>query len=186
MDLDARKVEIKAIPIIILCLFGCSDKGPKISDTNINMEKLPVQEFFDSTKMSLTENNVKIWTLNTTHLVKYRMAERIFINPVDITYFTRDGTSRLTADSGHISHEMDTLVANSNVRIRTSDNKLVTTSYIAWHKMTDKISSDRFVKMVTQEGDVYSGTGFIANTNLSEWKILKNVKAQIHEVDKKM
>ncbi len=184
MDLDARTMEIKTLIIIFLLLVSCSDKKPKISKTNINPDSIPVQEFFENTRLSLTEKNKKLWSLNTNHIIKYRKDGSTYIQPVDIIYYTDNGRSHLTADSGRISSEMDTLISNGNVKITTYDRKEVTTSYIAWFKKSDRVTSDRFVKMITTEGDVYTGTGFIANTSLSEWKILKNVKARIHNIDK--
>lgn len=181
-------MEIKALIVVCLCvaLWGCGNKRPKFSDIRIDADSLPVQEFFDSTKMSLTEDNIKIWTLHTTHLKKFRKNGRIYIDPVDVTYYTKEGQSHLVSDSGMISHEMDTLIARSNVSITTSDGRKVTTTHIAWNKQSNKVTSDQFVKMVTKEGDVYSGEGFEANTDLSEWRILRNVKARIHQIDKKM
>jgi LPS export ABC transporter protein LptC len=176
-------MEIKTLIFLLLTLTACSDKHHRISSTTINPDSLPMQEFFENTKLTLTEKNRKLWTLCTSHIVKYRKDGSTYIQPVDIIYFTEGGHSRLKADSGRISSEMDTLISSGNVIISTYDKKEVTTSYIAWYKKSDKVTSDRFVKMITSEGDVYTGTGFIANTSLSEWKILKNVKARIHNID---
>jgi LPS export ABC transporter protein LptC len=179
-------MEIKILILVMVVFCACSDKRHKISSTTINPDSLPAQEFFENTKLSLTEKNKKLWTLNTNHIVKYRKDGSTYIQPVDILYYTEGGHSRLKADSGRISSDMDTLESSGSVSISTYDKKEVTTSYIAWFKKSDKVTSDRFVKMVTSEGDVYTGTGFIANTSLSEWKILKNVKAKIHNIDKEM
>ena len=178
-------MEIKTLILALLLQFAaCSNKHPKISKTFIPSDSLPSQEFFENTRLSLTEKNKKIWTLNTSHIIKYRRDGSTYMQPVDIIYYTEQGRSHLNADSGRISAEMDTLISNGNVKITTYDKKEVTTSAIAWYKKSDKIASDRYVKMITSEGDVYTGTGFIANTSLSEWKILKNVKAKIHNIDK--
>ena len=185
MDMDARTLEIISL-CCCLFLLNCGKQNPRISETRIEQENLPLQEFFDSTRLSCTENNRKLWTLNTTHLIKYRRDGRIFVDPVHILYNTKEGHSVLKADSGQISDRMDTLIASGNVRVKASDGKTLTTTLIAWHKGTNKVTSDRFVRLVTGEGDVYSGTGFIANTDLSEWKILKNVKARINEAGSKM
>lgn len=177
-------MEIKTLILLaaFFC-FSCSEKKPNSGELIIDPEHLPQQEFLEQTKMSLTENNRKLWTLKTNHLVKYRKDGHIYLNPVDIIYFTTQGESRLFADSGHISSAFDTLIATGSVKIKTYDNKQVTTSYIAWHKKSNKVFSDRLVEMVTSSGDIYTGTGFTANTDLSEWRILKNVKAKIHDVN---
>jgi LPS export ABC transporter protein LptC len=179
-------MEIKTLIVLFLLFVSCSDKRPKISKTFINPDSLPAQELFENTKLSLTEKNKKLWSLTTDHIIKYRRDGSTYMQPVDIIYYTEGGRSHLKADSGRISSEMDTLISNGNVKITTYDKKEVTTTYIAWYKKSDKVTSDRFVKMVTSEGDEYTGTGFIANTSLSEWKILKNVKARIHNIDKGM
>ncbi|OGJ94145.1 MAG: LPS export ABC transporter periplasmic protein LptC [Candidatus Raymondbacteria bacterium RifOxyC12_full_50_8] len=168
-----------------LILISCSRDKPKISGTRIEESRLPVQEFFDTTRLTLTEDNRKLWTLTSTHIIKYRKDSRTYVNPVDLVYFQTNGTSHLTADSGKISENMDTLIAMGKVKISTAEGKRVTTSLIAWDKKSAKVTSDKFVRMVTEEGDVYSGRGFIANTDLSEWRILRNVQAEIHNVDRK-
>jgi len=186
MDLDARKVEVAALIFLILAGFSCSRKKPRISEITIEASRLPVQEFFDSTRLTLTEKDRKIWTLKTTHIIKYRKDGYIYMNPVEIDYFLEKGKSHLTADSGKISEKMDTLIAMGTVRIKTDQGRRVRTTYMAWHQKTNKVTSPAFVRMDTPGGDVYSGTGFIANTDLSEWRILKNVRAEIQNVRKKM
>jgi LPS export ABC transporter protein LptC len=177
-------MEIKALILFTAVLFcACSDKKPNPGELIIDNDKLPVQEFMDQTRMTLTEKNKKLWTLKTNHLLKYRKDGHIYLTPVDIIYFTAQGESHLFSDSGNISNAFDTLIANGNVKISTYDGKQVTTSSIAWHKKTNKVFSDRLVEMITSEGDIYTGTGFTANTDLSEWHILKNVKAKIHDVN---
>lgn len=186
MDMDARPMEIKTlIPLLaLMALWGCGGQGPKISNVRISADSLPAQEFFGETRLSLTEKNKKLWSLTTTHILKYRKGNHTYLDPVDIIYFTRDGRTHLKADSGVITGDMDTLRALGKITIRTFDKKEVTTSQIAWYKKTDKVASDRYVRMVTSEGDVYTGTGFIANTDLTEWKILKNVKAKINDLNR--
>jgi len=180
-------MEIKTLILIVAFLLGgCSGKKQKISELVIDSEHLPVQEFMDQTTMSLTEKNKKLWTLKTKHLIKYRKDGHIYMAPVNITYFTSQGESLLSSDSGHVSNAFDTLIATGNVKIVTYDKKQVVTTYIAWHKKSNKVFSDRFVEMTTSEGDVYTGTGFTANTDLSEWRILKNVKAKIHNINAKI
>lgn len=150
----------------------------------MNPDSIPLQVFRDTVKMSMTENGKKLWSLAATNIVRYKTGMGTIVFPVDIIYYTKTGTSHLKADTGLISPSMDTLEALGNVEVKTYDHKTVTTSRIIWYKATDKVVSDRFVKMVTTEGDAYSGIGFVANTNLSEWKILKNVKAKILNVNK--
>jgi LPS export ABC transporter protein LptC len=177
-------MEIKTLIFLAaIMLFSCSDKKPKSDELIIDSDKLPVQEFLDQTRMTLTEKNKKLWTLKTDHLLKYRKDGHIYLTPVDIIYFTTQGESHLHSDSGHISNAFDTLIANGDVKISTYDGKQVTTSSISWHKKTNKVFSDRLVEMITSEGDIYTGTGFTANTDLSEWRILRNVKAKIHDVN---
>jgi LPS export ABC transporter protein LptC len=183
--MDARKVEVLAL-FLAMALVSCGRQGPRVSETRIEPENLPQQEFFDSTRLSCTEDNRRLWTLTTHHLIKYRKDGRIAVDPVRIIYNTREGRSVLISDSGQISSNMDTLIASGRVKITASDGKKLTTELIAWYKLTNKVTSDRFVRLVTEDNDVYSGTGFIANTDLSEWKILHNVKARINEAGRKM
>ncbi|MFH0920454.1 MAG: LPS export ABC transporter periplasmic protein LptC [Fibrobacterota bacterium] len=179
-------MEIKTLTLFLaaaLLFCACGDKKPAANELVIDNDNLPVQEFMDRTTMSLTEKNKKLWTLKTSHLVKFRKGGHIYLNPVEIIYFTPQGESHLRSDSGHISSAFDTLIATGNVKISTYDGKQVTTSAISWHKKTDKVFSDRLVEMMTSEGDIYTGTGFTANTNLSEWRILHNVKAKINDMN---
>ncbi|OGS36966.1 MAG: LPS export ABC transporter periplasmic protein LptC [Elusimicrobia bacterium RIFOXYB2_FULL_49_7] len=181
-----EKINLFLLFFLFLWLPGCKNERLPVSQVRIDTDKMPLQEFKDTTRLSCTENDRRLWTLTTTHLVKYKADGRIYVNPVHITYNTRDGVSLLESDSGQISYAMDTLLAVGNVRICAADGKRLVTSLIGWYKNTGKIISDRFVKFTTEDGDVYSGVGFIANTDLSEWKILRNVRATIHEADKKM
>jgi LPS export ABC transporter protein LptC len=178
-----RKPLILIAVILILC-GGCRNKQPAISGTSMNVDSIPMQEFTDTVRMSMTEKDKKLWSLTTTHIIRYRSKGGTIVSPVDVIYYTNTGTSHLTADTGLISVAQDTLEALGNVVIKTYDNRSVTTSRIVWFKKTDRVESDRAVKMVTTEGDVYTGVGFKANTNLTEWRILKNVKAKIKNANR--
>ncbi|MBL8026409.1 MAG: LPS export ABC transporter periplasmic protein LptC [Fibrobacteres bacterium] len=172
------------IALTISISTGCKSKKPQFGKGSMHPDSIPLQEFTDTVRMSMTEKGVKRWSLITTHIVRYKTKGGTVVTPVHVTYYTNTGLSILTADTGIISSAQDTLEANGNVAIKTYDKKEVTTTRIVWHKSTDKVESDRAVKMITAEGDVYTGTGFKANTNLSEWRILKNVKARIKNPNK--
>jgi LPS export ABC transporter protein LptC len=171
------------ITSLVFCV-GCRNKKPAISSSIINVDSIPMQEFVDTVRMSMTEKDKKLWSLTTTHIIRYKSKGGTIVSPVDVVYYTKTGTSHLTADTGLISVAQDTLEARGNVQIKTYDNRSVATSRIIWFKKTDRVESDRSVKMVTAEGDVYTGVGFRANTNLTEWRILKNVKAKIKNANK--
>ena len=186
MDLDAPPMEIKALKfflLFLLLLSGCGKTKQKYSDIRIDPDYMPLQELQGPSILTLTEKNEKLWILKTPHLMRYRKKGDTYASPVDIVYFNKSGNSHLIADSGKISIDMDTLVGKGNVKIDTYDHKYLTTEYVAWYKKTNKIWSNADVRMVTEDKSVYTGTGFIANTDLSEWKILKNVHARIANVD---
>lgn len=167
---------------------SCKSKKREVHNVRINDDSIPVQEFFDTTIMEMMRDNQIAWRLTTTHMVKYKKNENIFVNPVYVNGFNSKGkiSSSLFADSGLVSGTGDTLIAIGHVLLKAADGKRMNTSKLSWDRNTDFITSNRYVRMKTESGDVFSGVGFEAKSDLNEWRILKNVKAEIHNVEKQL
>jgi LPS export ABC transporter protein LptC len=178
----------KGFLIITLAIlaFSCRKKTPAAMET-VNADTLPTSEFFGPTELSCTEGKDTKWRLHTTHIIRYDQKKKINMDPVTVYIYTenRRDSNILTANSGEIADDLSSLAAWGNVVVNTYDGKRLLTEEIHWDKNTDKISSPKFVKLTTREGDVITGTGFEADNSLNRWKIMNRVKAKIKQVEKK-
>ncbi len=165
-----------------MVLFSCSGEGEEEYGF-VPKDKLPSQEFTDTTVLYSLGDMKKKMELRTTHLVKYKEKGNIMLSPVIINYFDKSGklASWLKGDSGSANSKMDTLSAWGSVLIKSSGEKSLETEWIQWRKNEDIIYSDRDVKFTTEAGDVLTGNGFTSNSDLSEWKIHENVQAPIKD-----
>lgn len=87
-------------------------------------------------------------------------------------------SSRLTANYGisyENSHEM---IVRDNVQVVNVNGEIMNTEELIWNSKTEKITSDKFVKIQTKDEIIY-GDGLEANQDLTNYKIRK-IRGTIH------
>lgn len=87
-------------------------------------------------------------------------------------------SSTLTAKYGisyENSHEM---IVRDNVQVVNINGEIMNTEELKWNNQTEKITSDKFVKIQTREEIIY-GDGLEANQDLTSYKIRK-IRGTIH------
>ncbi len=87
-------------------------------------------------------------------------------------------SSTLTADYGisyENSHEM---IVRDHVQVININGEIMNTEELKWNSQTEKITSDKFVKIQTKEEIIY-GDGLEANQDLTNYRIRK-IRGTIH------
>jgi LPS export ABC transporter protein LptC len=106
---------------------------------------------------------------------------------LDIDFFDTTGQvmSQVVGDSGVIRENSGQLSIYGNVVVITEDNTKLETDYLFWNTTTDKIYTDAFVKITTEDG-VLTGWGLEGDQKLSSYQILSKVSGSAKDVDKFM
>ena len=82
--------------------------------------------------------------------------------------------SILKAEHASIDEQKKIMIASQNVILESSDDKKLETEELVWDEMSNKIYTDKKVKITTGEKVIF-GEGFISNPDFTEYSI-----TQIH------
>jgi len=104
---------------------------------------------------------------------------------LDIDFFDSTGQviSQVVGDSGVIRENSGQLSIFGNVVVINEEKTKLETDYLFWNTTTDKIYTDAFVRITTDDG-VLTGWGLEADQKLSSYQILSKVSGTAKDVDK--
>lgn len=80
--------------------------------------------------------------------------------------------STLTAKYGITYENSHEMIVRDNVKVVNVNGDILNTEELVWNEQTEKITSDKFVKIQTQDEIIY-GDGLEANQDLTNYKIKK-------------
>ena len=169
------------LTIILITAFMFSCTGEKIRPhVNLTMEEenIPVQESWDS-KVIFTENGILKGILYTDHLRAFNDPKEKLLDGVRFEFFNEEGkkTSQLTSKHGRIDElTQDMYAIDSVVAINDSSNIKLETDELMWRKKDEKIISDKFVR-VTSDEEIIEGYGFESDQQIKNY-IIRNVTYQ--------
>lgn len=91
-----------------------------------------------------------------------------------LVFFSPEMTkqSELTAGYGISYDKSDEMIARNNVVVVNVNGERLETEELVWNQKTEKISSEKFVKITTRD-EIIFGDGFESNQDISNYKIRK-------------
>jgi hypothetical protein len=93
---------------------------------------------------------------------------------------------RVTADSGTVDEGISFLVASGHVHGHSEKGVDITSDSLRWNKAINQISTEARVRVISEEGDVLTGKGFLSDAKLDNWQILSDVKGVFQKVEKRI
>jgi len=165
--------------LMISILISCADDKirPHV-DLTIEEENIPVQESWDS-KVIITENGRLKGILYTDHLRTFNDPKEKLLDGVRFEFYNEKGkkTSQLTSKKGRIDELTEDMYAiDSVVAINDSSNIRLETDELKWRKIDEKISTDKFVR-ITSDEEIIEGYGFESDQQIKNY-IIRNVTYQ--------
>jgi LPS export ABC transporter protein LptC len=180
----------KVALLLLSALFAfvsCSsrDKEPKATGP---VKELPLSEYKDTTILDMYEGSRLSWILKTLHLVKWPKSDLVRAKPVDLTVYDslNKVAVRVTSDSGSVDEAISFLAASGHVHGHSMKGVDITTDSLRWNKAINQISTDARVRVISEDGDVVTGRGFVSDAKLDNWQILSEVKGVFQKVDERI
>jgi LPS export ABC transporter protein LptC len=174
------------VAFILLLLAACSrvdeaptSKGPK--------RELPLAEYKDTTILSMYEGSRLSWILKTKYLVKWPRTDLVRAKPVNLVVYDSLGKIlvRVTSDSGSVDESVSFLAASGHVHGHSEKGVDIQSDSLRWNKAINQISTEAKVRVVSEEGDVLTGKGFVSDAKLDNWQILADVKGVFQKVEER-
>ncbi len=174
------------LSILFLCaLFaGCSRDERKVEDKGPAKER-PLAEYRDTTVLDMHDGSRLSWILKTMHLVKWPKSDLVRAEPADLEVFDSSGAPLIwvTADSGSMDEPANFLMAKGHVHGHSRKGMDLQTDSLRWNRTGNQVSTDAHVRVVSEDGDVLTGKGFVSDANLNNWQILSDVHGVFQKVN---
>jgi LPS export ABC transporter protein LptC len=145
-------------------------------------------EYKDTTLLDMYEGSHKSWVLKTKYLVKWPRTDLVRAKPVDLIVYDSLGKDvfKVTSDSGSVDENISFLVASGHVHGHSIKGVDIRTDSLRWNKAINQISTEAHVRVVSEDGDILTGKGFISDAKLDNWQILSNVKGVFQKVTERV
>lgn len=166
--------------IILLTATSCSNEKAEIERVTIN-ENFPNEVSENVTLYYSDSAKVKVRLKAPVFESYYRGEDSYneFIQGIDVEFYSDSGTVESTITSNYAKYysERGVMVAEDDVEVVNIDGDILNTEHLVWNRNDEKITSDAFVKITTEDEIIY-GNGLVANENFSSYSI-KDIKGII-------
>lgn len=137
----------------------------------------PEMLFTDTTLMDSYDKGVLAWKLKTAYLERWGDKNVVFVRPVLVDIYDSLGerTAFLRADSGRMDLKFTYVYAYGHVYALTPKGASVRSDSLIWNKRDNLVTTESPVRVVSEEGDVLQGRGFVSDAHMDNWRILSNV-----------
>jgi|GEM_PF-1319080 len=172
--------------MILLAVQGCSKIGDQPTAKG-PVRELPLAEYRDTTILDMYEGSRLSWVLKTKYLVKWPRTEMVRARPVNLIVYDTLGNTlvRVTSDSGAVDEGISFLVASGHVHGHSEKGVDITSDSLRWNKAINQISTEARVRVISEDGDILTGKGFISDAKLDNWQILSDVHGVFQKVEQR-
>ena len=140
----------------------------------VSEEELPIERIKEAELIETENGKLKVKIIaNTIERFQNRQPGLIFSNNIVVTFYTDSSKvqSVLKAENASIDEEKKIMIASNKVVLESADKKLETEELV-WNELSNKIYSQRKVKVTTGK-EVIFGEGFTSNADFTEYSIEK-------------
>jgi LPS export ABC transporter protein LptC len=181
VTLGARSVG-RVLALAVVVVLGCGHEGEQ--HPRAESERLP-QQVVAGMVLRESKGGHLSWVLRADSAFYYGEGERTRLEGVHVDFYNAAGDSvrsRLTAREGEMDPVKRDLVARDSVDVRPHDGTRLETEELRWVQETEKVVSDRFVRL-TRGRSVVTGIGIESDAALKTYRILSQVSGELREED---
>ena len=144
--------------------------------------------FTDTTLLDYYENEKLSWKVKTAYLERWGGTEKIFAKPILVDIFDSLGerSAFLRADSGTLDSKMSYVYAYGHVYALTPKGASVRADSLLWNKRDNLVKTESYVRVVSEDGDVLQGKGFVSDAKMDNWHILSDVTGIFQDAAKRI
>lgn len=183
MKMDGRrsvqKLNFSILNLLLMAAFSgtiysCENDMKKVKELTESYE--PSSETGKDIEVLYSDLGKVKAKLTAPTLLRFRTKEPYTELPdgLKILFYDEDEQveTQLTAGYGISYEKSDEMIVRNNVEAVSVKGEKLNTEELVWNQKTQKISSDKFVKITTRD-EIIFGDGFESNQDLSNYKIKK-------------
>ncbi len=159
--------------------FSCNDDEEA---KKVNIKPSFATETGEGVTITYTDSGIVKAKIKSALMQHFSLSQKPYIlmpKGVEGTFYDLDknASSFVFADIGIYYDKEKYLVMKQNVKLINIKGDTLSTEYLVWDELKEKIYTDKFVKITTPEQLIY-GDGLVSNQNFTEYRIT-NVKGNI-------
>ena len=162
------------IILFFLVFLSCTN-DPNVVQEFVSEKELPIEQIKEAELIQTENGNIKVKIVaNTINRFQNSHPELIFSNNLVVTFYNDSSKvqSILKAENASIDEQKKIMIASDNVILESSDDKKLETEELVWNEVSNKIYTDKKVKITTGK-EVIFGEGFTSNPDFTEYSIVK-------------
>lgn len=170
------------IPVIVMIgmfVFGCQNDLEEINRVTESVD-LPVQTIKNA-HITYSDSGRIQFLIEAAQVDRYPGEEPRdeFTGGLKVTSYNSDGEieSEITAEEATNYPETHMMIARDSVMLKDREGKILQTELLTWDEESDRIYTDKFVKITTPTEILY-GDGLEANQDFTRYEI-QNIKGRI-------
>ena len=184
-SVPAPRLTAVLLALCVALLAGCEEIEEEKPWIHVDR---PQMLFTDTTLLDCYDKDVLSWKLKTAYLERWSDKEVVFMRPVLVDIYDSVGerVAFLRADSGRMDMKFTYVYAYGHVYALTPKGASVRADSLLWNKRDDQVKTDSYVRVVSEDGDVLQGKGFVSDARMDNWRILSNVTGIFQDAAKRM
>ena len=172
-----RTLALSACIFLTILSTACEDAEENSPPPGFEAVERPTMLFTDTTLLDFYEKEKLSWKVKTAYLERWGSTEKIFAKPILVDIFDSAGerSAFLRADSGTLDSKMNYVNAYGHVYALTPKGASVRADSLLWNKKDNLVKTESYVRVVSEDGDVLQGKGFVSDAKMENWHILSDV-----------
>ncbi|MCG8582330.1 MAG: LPS export ABC transporter periplasmic protein LptC [Bacteroidales bacterium] len=159
---------------VYFLLSACQSNKPEEIAAITNREEIP-SLIYDELEMELTDSGHVVQRLISPKVLRYDRVKEPYIDFPDglhVIMYQANGEIDAQIKCRNAIHYENERLWELNIDVEAMNRKgeVLNTEQLFWDSKNKRIYSDKFVT-ITQEGNVYTGTGFESDEKMEKWHI---------------
>lgn len=187
IQIMAQFLPVSPFLLALLVIASCSKIEEEPIRTTSPVER-PQMLFLDTTFLDFYDGKLLSWRLKTAWLERWGGAGKVFAKPIFVDIYDSTGSKAafLRSDSGELDSRMTYVRAYGHVYALTPKGASVRADSLIWNKRDNKVHTASVVRVVSENGDVLQGRGFLSDAKLENWQILSEVTGIFQDAASRM
>jgi len=166
---------------------GCGgDTNPRSDRGTAAIDSAGPDQVTSNARIFLYAKGRKTTDLRADQIMQYTAKDSTIAQRLDVDFFDSTGAkvSNLIADRGYIREKDNFLAVTGSVKVLGEDSTRLFTEYLEWDAGKDRVVTDSFVTIITQNQDTIRSYGVVTDPRLRDITFKRKVSGRLTNMEK--
>lgn len=170
-----------------IMMIGCgSDNKPQSAHGTAVIDSAGPDQVTSNARIFLYAKGRKTTDLRADLIMQYTAKDSTIAQQLDVDFFDSAGVkiSNLVAERGYIREKDNFLAVTGSVKVLGEDSTRLFTEYLEWDAGKDRVVTDSFVTIITQNQDTIRSYGVVTDPRLRDITFKRKVSGRLTNMEK--